>query len=325
MDELVSVIIPVYNVEKYLDACVESVLRQTYKNLEIILVDDGSTDNSGKICDKYKLIDNRVKVIHKENGGLSSARNAGLDICKGEFISFIDSDDFVSDKFIELLYRTAKKENVLISAVRKGVDFWDGDDNTVSFYHENIDELNIETVSIRKALELMMYMKVTTGYPWRLYNKLLFKNFRLPDGIYYEDLASTYKVMMQTDKIAYIDAGIYAYRKRANSIIRESFSMKKMVIVDITRELFENITDYDESLKYAAANRCFSALFNVYLQIPLNNKNSLIVWNEIKKYRQMVIQDRSKLIRKKNKYGVYASYLPKCILFSLVKVSRCFL
>ena len=102
-EELISVIIPIYKVEKYLRECIDSIINQSFKNLEIILVDDGSPDNCGKICDEYAKKDNRLKVIHKENGGLSSARNAGLDIATGEYISFVDSDDYVSNKFIENL------------------------------------------------------------------------------------------------------------------------------------------------------------------------------------------------------------------------------
>ena len=95
MDEKISIISPVYNVEDYLKDCVESILNQTYKNIELILIDDGSTDNSGKICDEYASKDNRVKIVHKKNGGLSSARNAGLDIATGDYIFFVDSDDFL--------------------------------------------------------------------------------------------------------------------------------------------------------------------------------------------------------------------------------------
>lgn len=108
-DDLISVIVPVYNVEKYLHKCINSILNQTYKNLEIILIDDGSTDNSGKICDEYALKDNRIKVIHKENGGLSSARNAGLDICSGDYIGFVDSDDYIAEDMYEYLYVNLKK------------------------------------------------------------------------------------------------------------------------------------------------------------------------------------------------------------------------
>ncbi|MEI7668283.1 MAG: glycosyltransferase family A protein, partial [Erysipelotrichaceae bacterium] len=102
--ELISVIVPVYNVEKYIDRCVSSILNQTYKNLDIILVDDGSQDKSGQICDEYALKDNRIKVLHKSNGGLSDARNKGIELSKGEYISFVDSDDTISNNFIDKLY-----------------------------------------------------------------------------------------------------------------------------------------------------------------------------------------------------------------------------
>lgn len=105
MNELISVVIPIYNVENYIDKCIETVIKQTYKNIEIILVDDGSTDNSGYKCEEWKKKDNRIVVLHKENGGLSSARNAGIDVAKGKYISFIDSDDYVDYSMIEILRR----------------------------------------------------------------------------------------------------------------------------------------------------------------------------------------------------------------------------
>ena len=111
MNKLVSIIIPVYNVEKYLAECIESVLKQTYQNIEILLIDDGSPDNSGKICDEYEEKDSRVRVIHKENGGVSSARNVGLEQANGEYITFIDSDDFVSESYIEELYIALENGN----------------------------------------------------------------------------------------------------------------------------------------------------------------------------------------------------------------------
>ena len=111
MKELVSIIIPIYNVEKYLTKCIESVINQTYKNLEIILVNDGSTDNSKEIIDKYSLIDSRIKVINKKNGGLSEARNAGIEIAKGDYIGFLDSDDWIELNMYEKLYKYIKQEN----------------------------------------------------------------------------------------------------------------------------------------------------------------------------------------------------------------------
>ena len=112
MNSLISVIVPVYNVEDYLDRCIESIINQTYKNLEIILVDDGSTDSSGKKCDEYALRDGRIKVFHKENGGVSSARNMGLDIATGDYIGFVDSDDLLEHNMYEMLLNNAEKHNV---------------------------------------------------------------------------------------------------------------------------------------------------------------------------------------------------------------------
>lgn len=116
-EKLISIIVPVYNVEKYLKECIDSVISQTYKNLEIILVDDGSTDKSGEICDEYSKKDSRIKVIHKENGGLSDARNVALDIAKGEYIGFVDSDDYVEKDMFETLYKLAEEHNTEISSI----------------------------------------------------------------------------------------------------------------------------------------------------------------------------------------------------------------
>ena len=115
MEELVTIVVPVYKVEKYIDKCINSILSQTYKNLEIILVDDGSPDDCGKICDRYAKLDTRINVIHKENGGLSDARNAGNDVAKGKFISFIDSDDYIEPEYIEILYKAIKKDETDIA------------------------------------------------------------------------------------------------------------------------------------------------------------------------------------------------------------------
>ena len=110
-EDLISIVIPVYKVEKYLEKCVESVINQTYKNLEILLVNDGSPDNCPKICDEYAQKDNRIKVIHKENGGLSDARNAGIDVATGKYITFIDSDDYISNDYVEYMYNLLKQNN----------------------------------------------------------------------------------------------------------------------------------------------------------------------------------------------------------------------
>ncbi len=142
MEELISIIVPVYNVEQYLEKCVKSIIRQTYKNIEIILIDDGATDSSGKICDKLKLKDNRIKVIHKENGGLSDARNAGLKVAKGEYIGFVDSDDYIKEDMFETLYNLNKKYNSEISIV--------------SYYEICKDKL----IAVRESDEVQQFNKI---------------------------------------------------------------------------------------------------------------------------------------------------------------------
>lgn len=174
--ELISVIIPIYNVEKYLKKCIDSIINQTYKNLEIILVDDGSPDNCGKICDEYAKKDQRIRVIHKKNGGLSDARNAGIDIAKGKYIAFVDSDDYVEKEYIEIMYKELKKNNVKI--VQCGI-------NKISDNEEIIDNygyLKDELINSQRIME-EKYTKypISNVVAWnKLYDIDLFKNIRYP-------------------------------------------------------------------------------------------------------------------------------------------------
>ena len=153
VDPLISVIVPIYKVEDYLKRCVESIRNQTYKNLEIILVDDGSPDHCGEICDGYKKIDERVRVIHKSNGGLSDARNAGLDIMTGEYVTCIDSDDFVSKYYVENLYIAIKEGNCDISA-SQFVDYYDTDPILPG---EKVKRIEIEVLNRADAYKRMLY------------------------------------------------------------------------------------------------------------------------------------------------------------------------
>ena len=150
MEDLITVIVPVFKVEKYLEKCVKSICCQTYKNLEIILVDDGSPDNCGKMCDKYAKSDKRIKVIHKENGGLSDARNAGIKMATGKYIAFVDSDDYVSNDYIEYMYKILKKENAKISICELQI-VWK---NTTI---ENNKENKVQKLTSKQALENLLY------------------------------------------------------------------------------------------------------------------------------------------------------------------------
>lgn len=211
--ECISVIVPVYNVEAYLERCIDSILTQTYQNLEIILVDDGATDCSGEMCDEYAAKDERIKVIHKKNGGLSSARNAALDIATGDYIGFVDSDDYIHPKMFEKLYEACKCNEAQISIC--------------CHYTERVDKLMIEDYIIDEeeifdrdqALSILVQDKGMKNYAWdKLYKAELFKGVRYPEGRNYEDIATTYLLFYKADKLCRIPEYLYYYQIREDSI-----------------------------------------------------------------------------------------------------------
>lgn len=303
---MVSVIIPVYNVEKYLEQCVESVLNQTYRDIEVILVDDGSTDGSGAICDEYALQDARVKVIHKENGGLSDARNYGMDVASGDVISFIDSDDYVSPFFLEILYEALKKQECGVAALKKCCDFWDGEDCGELSVKKQVN--NLEYCSSYKAIEHMFYMDIETGAQFKLYKRYTLNGVKFPVGYYYEDVATTYKAFLNSKKAVIVDADIYAYRKRKNSICREEFSEKKLSALKIFDDILSDKRIKELGLLQAAKARVYPMLFSVFLQIPKNNiQLRRRVWNKLNEVRFSVLCDSSGMMRKKNRIASFVS------------------
>lgn len=229
---LISVIIPVYNVEKYLHKCVDSVLAQTYQNLEIILVDDGSTDSSGKICDEYAQKENRINVIHKKNGGLSSARNAGIDIAKGEFLAFIDSDDWVDAQFIEILYETLCKYHTQIACV----GYYEVDQRG-SRAILPLSTQQQTLVSHEQAIE-MGFSSLGFFACNKLFAKTLFQEIRFPFGQLFEDLSTTSKLFLKADRIAISNKPLYYYnRLNMGSITKADFAVKKLDYFKATGEI----------------------------------------------------------------------------------------
>jgi len=317
--EKISVIVPVYNVEKYLKQCIDSILQQTYKNLEIILVDDGSTDSSGNICDEYREKEQRIKVIHKSNGGLSDARNCGLNIATGDYISFIDSDDFISKYFYEIVMEVFCKSDVEIVAIQRGESFWDSKDNKIGFAKNSADYIYNECSS-KDALKLMLYQKIATGAPFKVCKRELFKNIRFPIGYYYEDVATTYKYFLKAKRVAIIDAKLYGYRKRHESIIRQEFSEKKMSAVKIFEEMLNDEELRDSDIVEAVISRTFAMMFSVFLQVPYSDKSNLNrLWFEIKKCRKSVLFNKNKNMRLKNRIAALVSYLGKTISYYIGK------
>lgn len=252
MNELISIIVPIYKVEKYLDECINSIIKQTYNNIEIILVDDGSPDDCGNICDKYAKEDNRIKVIHKKNGGLSDARNKGIDVAKGKYITFIDSDDYVEIEYIEKLYNAIKENNTLISqcSILK-----------VNNQKEIKNKLGYEENCIKTGIEMIndLYSKhlIENIVVWnKMYNMELFKELRFPFGKIHEDEFTTYKIFYNVDEVAIINNYLYNYRQTDESIIGRKFSTKRLELLEAIEqrldffEEYNEIKIYEKTLKY---------------------------------------------------------------------------
>ena len=218
---LVSVIVPVYNTKDYLERCLDSILLQTYKNTEVILVDDGSTDGSGEICDRYAKIDSRIRVIHKENGGVSKARNVALEKVSGEYVCFIDSDDTVDENLILHLYTTMEKKNAdLIICSFKTVH-----GNIISENRVVFDSIEY---SQEEALKDILLLKTFTGSPWgKLFKTDRIKNLYFDDDIFFaEDLLFVIKAIMKSEKIVFTPESYYNYYDRENSGWKNQFDAK---------------------------------------------------------------------------------------------------
>lgn len=251
MKPLISVVIPIYGVEKYLKRAVDSVLHQTYTNLDIILVDDGSKDGCPAICDAYAAREARVRVIHKENGGLSDARNAGIAVAGGDYIAFLDSDDYYAPCFIEILYRELLRADADVAVCsyettkelepEKGPDFA----AVRAVYEQGKADI---TVYDRRQMLLNQYDALCPDATYfivawnKLYKRSLFQEVRFPKGKIHEDEATIYRIFDRIHKGVYIRLPLYAYFEAPGSITRENFSKKRMDFMDA---LTDRITFFD--------------------------------------------------------------------------------
>ena len=305
MKPLVSVIVPVYMVEKYLNRCVESLVHQTYKNLEIILVDDGSLDSCPKICDKWAGKDKRIQVIHKENGGLSDARNAGIAKAKGEYISLVDSDDFVAEDFIETLLTTAIETQSDIVQCR--YEYVAGDVMTK-------DKEEQEDTKIFTGREMI------AGFAWKdgaynvvawnkLYKRELFQQITYPKGRIHEDEATSYRLFYQADKVAFVYRYLYGYFTGGSSITRDSFSKKRL---DWEWAVYERIRFLEEHKegKLAAIHYklymdgCIDLYFKT-LELLQDRKAAGEIKNHMKTIYRKVIRQKSIPLRTKVGYTLF--------------------
>lgn len=255
MNKLISVVIPIYNVENYLKRCIDSVINNSYKNLEIILVDDGSTDNSSSICDSYIKKDSRIKVIHKENNGLSSARNTGIDIASGDYISFIDSDDFVYVDYFKYMYELSIKHDADIVNIFLLKTFKNDDIDLNNVFTKNKLSSNtnnyiekIDVLTSNQALEKFHsynydYCLNSVVAINKLYKSNLFKNIRYPLGKLHEDEFTSYKIVNESDIIVFSNRQLYGYFQRENSIMNSNFTINRLDAL----EAYDNYIDFYKS------------------------------------------------------------------------------
>ncbi|RBP03157.1 glycosyltransferase [Rossellomorea aquimaris] len=233
----ISIIVPVYNVEPYINKCIDSILAQTFTDFELILVNDGSPDNCGRICDEYANKDSRIKVIHKENGGLSEARNVGLDTARGNYIGFVDSDDWIEPDMYELLHSISENNKCDIASC-----------TSIIHYNDKVVKNGLHPLTIynkEEALKTMLIGKLYDEVVWtKLIKRDLIRDIRFPVGLIYEDTAFTYKLIHKAEKVCCIGQAKYHYIKRENSTMDQAI---KDIRVD-------GVIIYDEMYKFIDKN-----------------------------------------------------------------------
>ena len=265
----VSIIVPIYNVEKYLDDCIKSIINQTYNNIEIILIDDGSTDKSKDMCDIWKLNDNRIIVVHKENGGLSSARNAGIKIATGDYLAFVDSDDIIDEKMIENLVDLLKEEKADIS-VCKFKKYLEKDNPKFSYLDEKIiyDKNN--------ALKELLFDRLTSHVCNKLFKKELFGNIEFPEGKNYEDLRTTYKIIEKCNKIVETKSELYGYMIRDDSITQKFGEKNLENYIEAVNERYLHYKKKYQNLNTENIQGKINYIYTYYFKIAYSNSKSLL-------------------------------------------------
>lgn len=256
---LISIIVPIYNVEKYLDRCVESIVNQSYKNLEIILVDDGSPDNCPKMCDEWAKKDKRIKVVHKENGGLSDARNVGFDHSKGDYILFVDSDDYIDEKMIEIMLGQLINDNSEM-CICHFAKFKDGEEPNRSF------SKSPEIVNSTQAMELLLKdsdvsLVVVCD---KLMKREIVEKVKFPVGRINEDEATCHRFIDGCNKISIIYNPLYFYYMREGSITKSKFTEKKLDAIFALDDRVEFVSKHYPSLLQDAKVQSLKSIMYLY-------------------------------------------------------------
>lgn len=303
MEPLITVIVPVYNVEGYLEKCVDSILDQTYYNMEILLVDDGSTDMSGIICDQYSNMDGRIHVIHKENGGLSDARNVGIQHMNGEYVVFIDSDDSIKKNYIHYLYNLLVRNNADIAIcdfeyIKENGSLINSPKNTGEILNYSQEEV---------LAELLNGKRINTSAGMKLYKSCMFSDIRYPIGKLYEDIGTTYKLFLKANHFVYGDEALYVYLCRKGSITKNVFSEKKLDGIYFIEEMCKCIQNVYPALRDLCDCRVYKQYITMYLDMKNyrypNKEIEMKLFSKIKNTKLTMCDGRTKLYYKFSHMG----------------------
>ena len=309
---LISLIVPVYNVEQFLGRCFESILKQTYKNLEIILIDDGSTDNCGKLCDQLASTSSNVIVKHQKNAGLSAARNTGLSLANGEYIAFLDSDDYLATDCLEYLYNLATTHNASIS-ICSHYEYKENGELRIFDKNASLDEVFSTETALRHMLNEHGFMLSSWG---KLYKRSLFEStpkIRFPKDKLHEDVGTTYRLFLnaykadQDAKVAFGSQPKYYYNIRSNSITNRGFNPHKLDLISQTDTMCDEIEATFPELKNTTNLRRIHARFSILRQAKTNRySNPCLIY--IKEHKDWVAKNpeatkRDKLALASLKFG----------------------
>lgn len=302
---MISVIVPIYKVEKYLERCITSIVRQTYADLEIILVDDGSPDGSPAICDRWEQKEGRIKVIHKQNGGLSDARNAGLELASGEYIIFVDSDDWIAPNMAEILLDNLNEAEADISECRAQKvsgqeEVKVGPGGTVSAF------------STEEALGALIREQPLKQTVWnKLYKRDVLPKEGFPVGKVHEDEFFTYRAFGNSKKIVFTDAALYYYFQRSDSIMGERFSLKRLDSLDGRFGRYQYVKEYFPDLVFEAKKDLFFLCLFYYQKALASKEKELRIgsFRQIKDYCSAVrfSEQEKKMLSQKDRVWVSLS------------------
>ncbi len=263
---MISVLVPVYNVEKYLRRCLDSILKQTYTDYEVVLVDDGSTDQSGSLCDAYAAEHDCIRVIHQKNAGLAQVRNVSLAAARGEYITFVDSDDAIEPTYLEVLMRDLQETGADIS-----ICSWSevSDDGVRTELTWDLKEQGFQIWTTQQAVKSLLYQKGIDNNTWgKLYTRAVLQDVVFPAGRVYEDIAVAYQIFLKGKRICYRPEALYLYTSNTTGISQSAFTPRRMDLIDMAEGMYLDIERRFPDYLRAAQARLLRAYIHVYLQIP---------------------------------------------------------